>query len=89
MVYKFFFEKTRFLNTWQLFQKMFYFDVLDDIVKIYNSMDHKTTKIKPAGVTCGSYAEYNEDSNEIDPKFKVGDRVRISKYKNNFTKRLT
>ena len=52
-------------------------------------MDHKTTKIKPAGVTCGSYAEYNEDSNEIDPKFKVGDRVRISKYKNNFTKRLT
>ena len=29
-----------------------------------------------------SFAEYNEDSNEKDPKFKVGDHVRISKYKN-------
>ena len=32
-------------------------------------------KMKPIDVT--SYAEYNEDSNETDPKFKVGDRVRI------------
>ena len=32
-------------------------------------------KMKPTDVT--SYAEYNEDSNEKDPKFKVGDRVRI------------
>ena len=31
--------------------------------------------MKPIDVT--SYAEYNEDSNEKDPKFKVGDRVRI------------
>ena len=29
-----------------------------------------------------SFAEYNEESNEKDPKFKVGDHVRISKYKN-------
>ena len=29
-----------------------------------------------------SYDDYNLDSNEKDPKFKVGDHVRISKYKN-------
>ena len=45
--------------------------------------------MKPIDVTSDSYAEYNEDSNEKDPKFKVGDHVRISKYKNIFAKRYT
>ena len=43
-------------------------------------------KIKPINVTSDSYAEYNEDSNKRNPKFKVGDHVRISKYKNIFAK---
>ena len=30
------------------------------------------------------FAEYNEESNKKDPKFKIGDHVRISKYKNIF-----
>ena len=42
-----------------------YFDVLDDIV------------MKPIDVTFDSYNKYNEDSNEKDPTFKVGDYVRI------------
>ena len=42
--------------------------------------------MKPIDVTDNSYAEYNEDSNKIDPKFKVGNHVRISKYKNIFAK---
>ena len=42
--------------------------------------------MKPIDVTSDSYAEYNEDSNEKDPKFKVGDHVRISKYKTIFAK---
>ena len=42
--------------------------------------------MKPIDVTPDSYAECNEDSNEKDPKFKVGDHVRISKYKNLFVK---
>ena len=42
--------------------------------------------MKPIDVTPDSYAECNEDSNEKDPKFKVGDHVRISKYKNIFVK---
>ena len=45
--------------------------------------------MKPIEVKSNSYAEYNVDSNEKDPKFKVGDHVRISKYKNIFAKRYT
>ena len=45
--------------------------------------------MKSIDVTSDSYAEYNEDFNKKDPKFKVGDNVRISKYKNIFAKRYT
>ena len=58
--------------------------MLDNIVNKYNNTVHRTTKIKPIDVTSDSYAEYNDDSNEKDPK--VGDSVRISKYKNIFAK---
>ena len=45
--------------------------------------------MKPIDVTYDSYAEYNVDSNEKDPKFKIGDHVRISKYKNILAKGYT
>ena len=45
--------------------------------------------MKPIGVRSDSYAEYNGDSNEKGPKFKVGDHVRISKYKHIFAKGYT
>ena len=61
--------------------KNVYFDVLDDIVNKYNNTVHRTIKMKPIDVTSDSYVEYNEDSNEKDCKFKVGDRVRVSKKK--------
>ena len=57
--------------------KNVYFDVLDDIVDKYNNTYHKTIKMKPINVKDDSFAEYNEKSNEKDPKFKVGDHVRI------------
>ena len=69
--------------------KNLYFDVLDDIVNKYNNTVHRTIKMKPIDVTDDSYAEYNEDSNKKDPKFKVGGHVRISKYKNIFAKGYT
>ena len=69
--------------------KNIYFDVLDDIVNKYNNTVHRTIKMKPIDVTDDSYAEYNEDFNKKDPKFKVGDHVRISKYKNIFAKGYT
>ena len=40
-------------------------------------------------ITSDSYAEYNKDSNVTKFKFKVGDHVRISKYKNIFAKGYT
>ena len=64
-----------------------YFNVLYDIVDKYNNTYHKTIKMKPINAKSDSFAEYNEESNEKDPKFKVGNHVRISKYKNIFAKR--
>ena len=52
--------------------------MLDDILNKYNNTLHRTIKIKPTDVTSDSYAEYNEDSNRKDLKFKAGDRIRIS-----------
>ena len=50
---------------------------------------HRTIKLKPIDVTSDSYAEHNKDSNVKDPRFKVGNHVRISKYKNIFAKGYT
>ena len=66
--------------------KNVYIDVLDNIVNKYNNTVHKTIKMKPINVTDDSLAEYNEDFNKKTPKFKVGDHVRISKYKHTFAK---
>ena len=69
--------------------KNVYFDVLDDILDKYNNTVHRTIKMKPIDVTSDSYAEYDEDSNITKHKFKVGDHVKISKYKNIFPKEYT
>ena len=69
--------------------KNVYFDVLDDIVDEYHNTYNKTIKMKTIDVKSDSFAEYNEESNEKDPKFKVGDHVRISKFKNAFAKGYT
>ena len=64
--------------------KNFYFDVLDDIVYMYNNTVLRTIKVKRIDITHDSYAEQNEDFNRKDPKFKIGDHDRIPKYKNVF-----
>ena len=58
------------------------FHVLDYMVNGYNNTIHSTLKMNPIEYN----AECNEDSNKKDPKFKVFDHVRISKYKNISTK---
>ena len=60
--------------------------MLNDIVNKYNNKVHRTVKMKPTGVTGGSFTECKEDFNKKGPKFKVNDHVRISKYKNIFGK---
>ena len=65
-----------------------YFDVFDDMVNKYNNTVHRSIKMKAIDVTSDSYARYNEDSNKKELKFKVVDRVRISKYKKNIYSKL-
>ena len=74
--------KNKILKHMAAISKNVYFDVLDDTVNKYNNTVHRTIKTKPTEVTADYYAEYNENSNKKDSKFKVGDHVRISKYKN-------
>ena len=62
--------------------KNVYINLLNNIVNRYNNTVHRTIRMKPIDVTADSYVEYNEDFNKKGPKFKVGDHVRISKYKN-------
>ena len=40
--------------------------------------------MKLIDVKSNSYVEFNIDSNEKDPEFKVRDHVKISKYKKTF-----
>ena len=42
--------------------------------------------MKPVDVIYRTYFDINKENNEKDPEFKVGDHVRISKYKNIFAK---
>ena len=63
--------------------------MLDDIVDKYNNAVHRTIKMKPIEVTDNYYAGYNRFANKKNPKFKVADNVRISKYKNIFAKGYT
>ena len=63
-----------------------YIDKLDDIVIKCNNTYHTSIKIKPVDVKDNTYIDFKKEVNDKNPKFKVGDHVRISKYKNIFTK---
>ena len=68
--------------------KTIYYDVLDDAVNKYNNTKHSTIKMKPIDVK-NNKRVYTDEHNEKDSRFKVGDRVRISKFKNIFGKGYT
>ena len=57
--------------------KNVYIDKLDDIVNEYNNTKHSTTKMKPIYVKDNTYIDFGKKVNDNDPKFKVGDHVRI------------
>ena len=61
-----------------------YIDKLDDIVDEYNNKYHRAIKMKPVGVKGNTYIDFKKEINDNNTKFKVGDHVRISKYKNIF-----
>ena len=66
--------------------KNVYIDKLDDIAKKYNNTYHRSIKMKPVDVTDNRYIGFKKEVNDKNPKFKVGDHIRISKYKNIFAK---
>ena len=59
-------------------------DKLDDIVNKYNNTYHRTIKMKPIDVKSNTYIDSSKETNNKNPKFKIGDIVIISKYKNMF-----
>ena len=69
--------------------KSVYINKLDDILSEYNDTYHRTIKMKPVDVKDNTYIDFKKEVNDKDPKFKVGDHVRISKYKNIFAKGYT
>ena len=69
--------------------KKLYIDKLDDIVSEYINTYHNTIKMKPIDVKDNTYINIDKEVNDKDPKFKVGDHVRISKYKDIFAKGYT
>ena len=82
--------KSKIFKHMTAISKNVYFDVIDDIVNKYNN----TIKMKLVDVKDNKYVDSMElhskkEVNDKDPKFKVGDRVRISKYKNVFSKGYT
>ena len=78
--------KTKIYKYMTSISKNAYIDKLDDIVKEHNNKYHTSIKMKPADVKDNTYIDVKEETNDKNPKFKVGNHVRISKYKNIFAK---
>ena len=69
--------------------KNVHIDKLDDIVNEYNNAYNTKIKMKPIDIKDNTYINTDKEINNKDPKFNVGDHVRISKYKNIFAKGYT
>ena len=63
-----------------------FIDKLEDMINNYNNKYHRTIKVKPVYVKWKTYFNFSKEVNDKDPKFKVGDFVSTSKFKNVFTK---
>ena len=81
--------KTKIYKYMTLVSKNVYINKLNDIVGEYNNTYHRAIKMKPVDVKDNTYIDFKKELNDKDPKFKVGDHVRISKCKNIFAKGYT
>ena len=66
-----------------------YVDKLNDIVNKCNNTYHRTIKVKPVDVKDNTYIDFSKEVHDKDPKLKIGDWLRISKYKNIFARGYT
>ena len=66
-----------------------YIDKLNDIVNEYNNTCHRTIKMKLVDVKDNTYINSSKKVHDKDPKFQVGDHVRMLKYKNIFAEGYT
>ena len=69
--------------------KNVYYNVLDDIVNEYNNTKHNTIKMKRKDVKYDNNRIYIDEHDKKSARYNVGDRVRISKFKNIFAKGYT
>ena len=69
--------------------KNVYIHKLDDIVNKYSNTYQSTIKMKPVDVKSSTYVNSSKEINNKNRKFKVGNNVRISKYKKAFAKGYT
>ena len=81
--------KTKMYKCMTSVSKNAYVDKLDDMVSEYNNIYNRTTKMKPVVVKDNTYVHFKKKVIDEDPKFKVGDHVRISRYKNIFAEGYT
>ena len=63
-----------------------FIDELEDIVNECNNTYHDTIKMKSVNVESSTNIDSRKEIDDKDLKLKTGDIVRISKYKNIFTK---
>ena len=68
--------------------KNMYNDKLYEVVKKYNNKYHRTIKIKSDNEKSSMYIDFNKNNDKKNPKFKIGDNFKISKYKDIFAKGL-
>ena len=66
--------------------KNVYIDKLGDIVNKCNNTYHGTMKMKRVDVKQSTYIDFSKEIDDKDPTFKIGNIVRMSKYRNNFAK---
>ena len=66
--------------------KNVYTGKLDDVVNKYKNTYHGTIKMKPVDVKSNTYIDSSKEIDNEDPKSKIGDIVKISKYENIFAK---
>ena len=72
-----------------LISKNMYINKLDNLVNEYKNTYHSTNKMKPADIKSSTYTDFDQKNKKEDVKFKVGDQVRIWKYKNTLLQIIT